>query len=43
MTGLREVSSLRENDNLERPKIDEVNKSDITSIEVGKAFGFIGL
>ena len=33
MTGLREVSSLRENDNLERPKIDEVNKSDITSIE----------
>ena len=32
MTGLREVSSLRENDNLERPKIDEVNKSDITSI-----------
>ena len=38
MTGLREVSSLRENDNLERPKIDEVNKSDVTSIE--KLSGF---
>ena len=33
MTGLREVSYLRENDNLERPKIDDVNQSDITSIE----------